>query len=270
MKTLRLSQLGLLAFLMVWFLPDPSYAGDSGSPPDYSKPLFTRAGTALCASQDDLAALLSLVRTGQNDLISQVQGCMSMPVDGVPVAVLEQHGILDVWMRVRLMLSSEDQPQYWVAGWTLRNDDSPAITGDPSVGKVRVCLTKGWEEGVRVPAFAMFKNEGTLVGDLRDKWSQERYKAETSQSDAAFITTEVAVLSKDNPCAAVGARMFIENRVFTVKAWNASPDIVWDFDHVIGYPVSKVTQPGDLDLLRGQIVLRAVVEADIGNPMKTR
>ena len=235
--------------------------------PDYTKPLFTRRETPICQSRDDLQTYLSLLRSGQKSLLDQIQGCMVFPVDGVPVVVLDREGILDVWMRVRLIMRNGDQPTVWTVGWMLRNDDSSAITGDPAAGKARVCMTSGFGDA-HIPALAMFKNAGALVGNLQDPWSKDRYKPETANDHAALVTTEAADLTKDNPCATVSARMFVRD-AFTVKTWPASPDTVWDFDHVLGYTVGKLAQPGKLGLMRGQIGLRAVVSSDLGSPLST-
>ncbi len=77
----------------------------------YSKPLFTLRQSPLCNSRDDLQTLLSVLRSGQKELFDRVQGCIMSPVDGVPVVVLDREGLLDVWMRVRLMLPTGNQPR---------------------------------------------------------------------------------------------------------------------------------------------------------------
>lgn len=238
------------------------------SPPDYTKPLFTRSQTPICQSRDDLQTLLSVIRHGQTDLLNQVQGCMMLPVDGVPVVVLDQEGFLDVWMRVRLMMPSGDQPIVWTVGWMLRNDDSLPITGDPTAGKARICVTKGLADDIHVPAFAMFKNAGNLKGELEDNWSTVNYSPETQNDHAALVTTSAADLSKDNPCAEVSARMYVRDN-FTVKTWPASARAVWHFDHVLGYTLGRLAQPGKLDWLHGQLGLRAAVSADLGDPLST-
>lgn len=234
--------------------------------PDYTKPLFTQRQTPVCSSRDDLQTLLSVFRNGQKDLLSRIQGCMFLPFDGIPVVVLDREGFIDVWMRVRLLMPSGDQPIVWTVGWMLQNDGSQVITKDPAVGKVRICVTKGLADNVHVPALAMFTNEGSLVGDLQDNWSRDNYDAATRNEHAALITTSAADLSKDEPCAEVSANMFLRD-AFTAKTWPASPGIVWDFNHVLGYTVGKLAQPGKLEWLRGQIALRALVSSDLGNPL---
>jgi len=253
----------------VFLSPCFALAGQPEStPPDYSKPLFTQRNTPVCESRDDLQTLLSLLRSGQKDLLNQVQGCTFFPMDGVPVVVLDREGILDVWMRVRLMKPYGDQRTVWTVGWMLRNDDSPAISGDPALGKVRICVTNGFKEDTHVPALAMFKNAGVLVGDLQDDWAQDRYKPDTVNDHAALVSTEAADLTAQQPCEQVSARMFVRDG-YTVKTWQASSDHVWDFEQVLGYTVGTLPQPGKLNLLRGRIGLRAVVTADIGNPLST-
>ncbi len=189
------------------------------------------------------------------------------PVDGVPVVVLDREGLLDVWMRVRLMLPTGNQPIVWTVGWMLRNDNTPTIAGDPASGKIKVCLTKQQDEA-HVPALAMFKNAGRLSGDLTDTWSKESYDSASQNDSAALVTAEAVDLTKDKPCAEVSARMFVRDQ-FNVKAWPATKGAVWDFDHVLGYTVGRLAQPGKLDWLRGQIGLRAVVTADLGNALST-
>jgi hypothetical protein len=163
------------------------------------------------------------------------------------------------------MLASGEQPIVWTAGWTLRNDDSLPIAGDPAAGTVRICLTESFSDA-HVPALAMFIDAGILVGELRDKWTQERYRANTVNDHASLVTSEATNLTKDKPCADVRARMFVRDH-YTVRTWPASVKHVWDFDHVLGYTVGKLTQPGKLDFIRGQIGLRAAVIADVGNPL---
>lgn len=233
--------------------------------PDFTKPLFTLRSIPLCQSRDDLQTLLSLSRSGQNDLMKSVDGCIMFPVEGVPVVVLDREGVFDVWMRVRLMLPSGNQPIVWTVGWMLRNDDTPVISGDPTAGKVKLCLTKG-QGDAHIPAFSMFTNQGHLSGDLTAEWDKDHFDVDHMNNHAALVTTEATDLSKAKPCAEVSARMYVHDW-FNIKTWPASPPSVWDLDHVLGYPIGKLNQPGHLSWLRGQIGLRASVTADIGNPL---
>lgn len=258
-----------LPALIVGFAIGPTVSAfaETKPAPDYTKSLFTLRQTPLCNSRDDLQTLLSVLRNGQKELFDKVQGCMIFPVDGVPVVVLDREGIFDVWMRVRLMLPNGNQPIVWTAGWMLRNDDTPTISGDPSAGKIKVCLTTG-QDDAHVPALTMFTNAGQLTGNLTDAWVLENYDAATQNNHAALVTTEATDLSKSTPCSEVSARMFVRDQ-FTVKAWPAGQGSVWDFDHVLGYTVGKLAQPGKLNLTRGHIGLRAVVVADLGNALST-
>jgi hypothetical protein len=246
-------------------------------PPDYTKPLFTQRGIAVCQSRGDLQTLLSVLRSGQKDLLGQVQGCMPFPSDGVPVVVLDREGILDVWMRVRLMMPNGNQPIVWTVGWMLRNDDSPAIIGDPAAGKIKVCETKDFgnlsvPQDVHVPALAMFENAGILVGDLQGYWVNGSIKSETANDHAALVTTQATDLTIEKPCAEVSARMFVRDR-YTTKTWPASSDNVWNFDHVLGHTLGQLAGSGTLNQMpapiREEFGLRAVVTADIGNPLST-
>lgn len=254
----------------VAFVPHGGAMAADAKPPsssvDYSKPLFTKAGIPLCQSRDDLQALLSLLRNGQKELAGKVRGCMSFPLDGVPVIVLDAEGVFDVWVRARIMLNDGSQPTIWTVGWMLRNDDSLPITGDPANGKVKVCMTGEFGD-VHVPSLAMFKNGGNLIGNQTDKWKSENFKSDTVNSHASLVTTEAIDLTNDKPCAEASARMFTRDNQFTVKTWPSSPRTVWDFEQVLGYPLTKLAQPGKLGLLRGQIGLRAVIIADLGNPL---
>lgn len=193
------------------------------------------AGAPLCSSRDDLATLLELIRTGQRELLGRVRGCMAWPVDGVPVVVLDRQGFLEVWLRIRLMIPSDNQPIVWTLGSTLRNDNSPPITGDPRRGRIKVCLNSGSFNdlgAVQVPALTLFSfaEEGMLVGD------------------AAIVTTEAVELTGRQPCSEAAARMFVgeaSDRLcnggcgrakYTVRSWPASSKQAWEFDHVLGYP----------------------------------
>lgn len=259
------TRMSWLPALIVGFAVGPTVSAfaEAKPLPDYTKPLFTLGQTPLCNSRDDLQTLLSVLRSGQKELFNKVQGCITSTVDGVPVVVLDREGIFDVWMRVRLMLSSGEQPIVWTVGWMLRNDDTPTISGDPSAGKIKVCLTTG-QDDAHVPALTMFTNAGHLTGNLTDTWHSENYDPATQNDHAALVTTQATDLSESTPCAEVSARMFVRDQ-YTVKAWPAGQGSVWDFDHVLGYTVGRLAQPGKLGLIRGSIGLRAVVTADLGN-----
>jgi hypothetical protein len=251
--------------------------------PNYAQPLFTQRGIPVCDSRDDLQTLLSLVRSGRIELLDQVHGCRPFPIDGVVVIVLDSEGIVDVWMRVRLMMRDGTQPIVWTAGWMLRNDDSPTIAGDPSAGKIKICETKDFgkvdvtwasdvlvTQNVHVPALAIFENAGLLVGDLQGYWVNGSIRPETANDHAALVTTQAADLTKERPCAEVSARMFMRDGN-TVKTWPASSDNVWNFDHVLGRKSVKLALPGRLTPtlapIREVFGLRAVVTADVGNPL---
>lgn len=249
-----------MAFGMRW---PSALAGDLPTTLDYSKPLFTRSGTPICGSRDDLAAMLDLARKGDIEAAGQVDGCSLFPKDGTPVAVIDRQGILDVWMRVRLMVSPVEQPEYWVLAQTLRND-APAIDG--SGGTMRVCIAS--DGRAHLPELSVFRNTGQRVSTLTDSWTFLMLRPDTVSINAALVTTAPVDLTEASPCAEVPVRMLITSDTTSATSWNAASDNAWAFDHVLGYPPTRIGQPFDLDRARWRNAIRAEVTTNVTAVMK--
>jgi hypothetical protein len=132
---------------------------------------------------------------------------------------------------------------------------------DAKPDMVRVCTTSaadGWSVTEwRVPVLAVFEHAGILVGGIRDKWDRDSCRAETVDRSAALVTTDETVLTRERPCAEVRARM-LTSATYRRYQWAASGvSDVWDFDHVLGYPLRLLAQPNKLGPLHGSIALRA-------------
>ena len=276
----------------------PAIAEEGFPAVDYSKPTFTKRHTPLCESREELATQIALLRSGQAALAGPLGGCAAAPADGMPVVVVDRAAAPQAWVNVRIVGKDEQQQAFWTIGWMLRNDAGPAPpapsaargqtaqAGQPvqtakpveappdqpqSPGLVRVCLTKTadnptFPNQVVLPRLSVFEDGGQRVGDLRDPWTKDAYRNETVNLDAAIVTTGGLELSRDKPCGEVGARMWTPSAA-SLPAWHVSPDHVWDFAHVLGYPIDRLPQPNNLERLRGMIVIRAIVVTDIGDTL---
>jgi len=286
-------------------LPFAAGADGGGGAADFSEPVFTRRHAPLCDSREDLASLVAMLRAHQADLAAHASGCTAASDDGLRVVVLDRNAPPDGWVRVRFIKDGDLQRAFWTVGWMLRNaagsgsplpqplqavppvlpdrpeaghagsaqpaQPVPAGAAEPAAGRVKVCLTRAAEDPAIpvmfvVPGLSVFQDGGKRAGDLRNPWTRESYRADTVNPAAALVTTGDLRLSRDNPCAEVGARMWAAG-TGSVAAWPASEDHVWDFSHVLGYPTERLQQPNNLESLRGMLALRAAVVADVGNPL---
>ena len=143
-------------------------------------------------------------------------------------------------------------------------------SGDSPSGRVLVCASKDLRieaaREVRIPATTVFRDGGTLKGDIRDPW--EPGGNSDGNMWAAFAINEPITLTKIKPCAEVGARMVLSSRYESVGA-KASDNRVWYIDDVLNYIPSPRSPPSiEFGRLVDDIAVKAKVITDLNDTLK--
>ena len=236
------------------------------APMDARLPVYLLQSALFCPAQEELSAAN----------LDAPSSCIRAP-KSIQASIISSSGILFPDYKIRLMVSGPV-----IEGWTsitgLNNDPNPpppVKSGEkvpaagisqaalPDTGRLMVCLTTDISRHelttVKLPKWSLFTNDGEFSGDLRRPYSRDTYNGRNRDISAQLITTDVVILTKDAPCGEVPASMWGSGS----RNWTASRVHAWDFHHVLGYPVPELPQPEKLSAIRGSLIIRAQVIADI-------
>jgi hypothetical protein len=133
-------------------------------------------------------------------------------------------------------------------------------------GKAKICATTDivfdtFRE-IRLPPTTVFKDSGRLIGDIRTA----SLDAGNDWKLAAFITTDSVVLTRQRPCAEVGARMLIAP-LFNEPSASASEKHRWAIDAVLDYPIPANKPPIEIGKLIDDVSILGVLLTDVGDPL---
>ena len=133
-------------------------------------------------------------------------------------------------------------------------------------GKAKICATVDIKfdtfREIKLPATIIFGDSGRLTGDIRTA----SVDTVGERKPAAFITTDPITLTKQSPCAEVGARMLIST-LWTEPSALASESHRWDIEDVLDYPIPVDKPPIEIGELIDDVSIRGVLLTDIGDPL---
>jgi hypothetical protein len=133
-------------------------------------------------------------------------------------------------------------------------------------GKAKICATTDIAfdtfREIRLPPTTVFKDSGRLIGDIRTASLDDGNDSKL----AAFITTDSVVLTKQRPCAEVGARMLI-GPLFDEPSASASEKHRWAIDDVLDYPIPTNKPSIEIGKLIDDVSILGVLLTDVGDPL---
>jgi hypothetical protein len=117
MALVKVILMATVAFCWVTLMASHGMADEIVLP--HGKPLFTKAGTPLCTSEQGLSELLEHTRAGNAE--SPVQyGCFNAP-DGWSITVINTKGFVEVWAKAVWNRPDGKKSDFvWLPFWMLR------------------------------------------------------------------------------------------------------------------------------------------------------
>jgi hypothetical protein len=104
--------------------PPPPNRGVGNGPakavPDWSRPIYARAGVPACFDENDLQTLMALIRDGQFDEVRKLPGCIVLP-PGKRATVLTTDGLIDIYFKVALADAGGSPMIVWASGYGFQN-----------------------------------------------------------------------------------------------------------------------------------------------------